>query len=287
MRVRFVWVISMFLGIAALGLSPSVVGQSKSLDEETAAKVGKILSGYRVAEPPAGQLGGKSMYFTMVPRVPVVISSEAMGSSAVIHVEANRQALLITNHHVVEKPFMVNGQPAVILLFYETALKDEPFDPARFSACMKSSADKSDWCQAVKNSVRVARVVVTDSSRDLALLSANDTPAQVTAFAQADMATIGPEDAVTVIGHPKGLLWTLTTGIVSAVRKTQEGTLIQTQAPVNSGNSGGPLLDEHGNLAGIIVAKWLGTSDSQAMPENLNLAIAINDVQAFVRRVAQ
>ena len=59
-------------------------------------------------------------------------------------------------------------------------------------------------------------------------------------------------DEVFALGHPMGIPWTLTKGIVSAFRKTSEYIrYIQTDAPINQGNSGGPLMDEFGRVVGI------------------------------------
>jgi len=58
---------------------------------------------------------------------------------------------------------------------------------------------------------------------------------------------------VTVIGNPKGFRGTVSTGIVSAVRKN--GNLIQFTAPISNGSSGGPLLDDDGNVT--VMADWV------------------------------
>ena len=55
-------------------------------------------------------------------------------------------------------------------------------------------------------------------------------------------------DEVVAIGHPNGLSFTMTQGIVSAVR---EGMLIQSSASINPGNSGGPLIDSRGRIIGV------------------------------------
>jgi S1-C subfamily serine protease len=89
---------------------------------------------------------------------------------------------------------------------------------------------------------------------------------------------------VAVIGHPKGFLWSLTRGIVSAVRTKypmggSEGTVIQTQTPIAPGNSGGPLLTLEGQLVGVVTWQVGGT-------QGLNAAIAVNEVQKFAAEQA-
>lgn len=64
---------------------------------------------------------------------------------------------------------------------------------------------------------------------------------------------------VYIIGHPLGLGWTVTRGIVSGIRKDGDRTMIQTDAPISPGNSGGPMLDAQGHLVGIVTAKFVET----------------------------
>ena len=75
-------------------------------------------------------------------------------------------------------------------------------------------------------------------------------------------------EGIFVIGHPEGLKFTLSTGIIS---RMQENAL-QISAPVSPGNSGGPVYDEQGNLVGVVSS----TFDKSVQPnaENLNFAVA-------------
>ncbi len=72
--------------------------------------------------------------------------------------------------------------------------------------------------------------------------------------------------SVYVIGHPEGLNFTLSNGMVSRLF----GDILQISAPVSPGNSGGPVYDNHGNLLGIVTAKMDRTITPNA--ENLNFA---------------
>jgi len=78
---------------------------------------------------------------------------------------------------------------------------------------------------------------------------------------------VGDGSAIFVIGHPQGLRYTLSTGIVSR----KDGDILQITAPISPGNSGGPLLDEYGRLAGIVTSKM----DRNINPneESLNFAV--------------
>lgn len=74
-------------------------------------------------------------------------------------------------------------------------------------------------------------------------------------------------ESVFVIGHPEGLRFTLSTGIVSRL----QGSVVQISAPVSPGNSGGPVFDDHGALVGVVTSMVDRNGDPNA--ENLNFAI--------------
>lgn len=85
-------------------------------------------------------------------------------------------------------------------------------------------------------------------------------------------------ERVTVIGSPRGLQGTVTTGVVSALRDEPTGAgfkVIQTDASVNPGNSGGPLLNDRGQAIGIVTFKLRES-------EGLNFAVPINYVRAML-----
>lgn len=91
---------------------------------------------------------------------------------------------------------------------------------------------------------------------DLALLQLEDAPGPLPTIAFADPDKVDVGDEVVAIGHPEqGGLWTLTTGAISTVianyGKVKGKNVFQTEASVNRGNSGGPLLDTDGNMVGI------------------------------------
>jgi S1-C subfamily serine protease len=99
-----------------------------------------------------------------------------------------------------------------------------------------------------------AKVVGWDKAMDLALIKAEITPDYV--FSVADRVIPGVGDTVYAIGSPGGLEKTVTRGIVSALgrRFLQIGDVMQIDAMVNHGNSGGPVVDEEGRLVGIVFA---------------------------------
>lgn len=99
-----------------------------------------------------------------------------------------------------------------------------------------------------------AKVVGWDRVLDLALVKADVEPSYVFSFT--GRREFAPGDRIYAIGSPVGLDNTLTAGIVSAVgrRFLPLGEVIQVDAAVNPGNSGGPLLDAQGELAGVVFA---------------------------------
>src|SRR5438128_6946816 len=103
-----------------------------------------------------------------------------------------------------------------------------------------------------------ATVVGTDSSTDLAVLKVSSLPSGVTPLSLGSSSTLEVGDGVVAIGSPFGLEGTVTSGIVSALGReisapdgyTIAGA-IQTDAAINHGNSGGPLLDLEGKVVGV------------------------------------
>ncbi len=107
-------------------------------------------------------------------------------------------------------------------------------------------------------SVRDAEVLGRDASADLAVLDVDDLPGRARAIPLGRSASLAVGDAVVAIGNPFGLERTATTGIVSALKRTIDApngfpiqNVIQTDAAINQGNSGGPLLADDGRVIGI------------------------------------
>jgi S1-C subfamily serine protease len=103
-----------------------------------------------------------------------------------------------------------------------------------------------------------AEVLGVDESTDLAVLRAEDVPTGVRPLPLGRSAGLVVGDPVLAIGNPFGLERTATTGIVSALKRIINApndfeiqNVIQTDAAINQGNSGGPLLDGRGRVVGI------------------------------------
>lgn len=119
-----------------------------------------------------------------------------------------------------------------------------------------------------------AKIVGKDSQTDLAVLKIDKTDLTAAEFADSDQAVVG--EFVMAVGSPLGLDTTVTTGIISAVNREveSEGTkyvCLQTDAAINSGNSGGALVNSDGKVIGINTLKLSGSG-----VEGIGFAIPIN-----------
>ncbi len=131
-----------------------------------------------------------------------------------------------------------------------------------------------------------ATLVGGDATNDLAVLKIEETGLPYTTIGSSDQLAVG--DQVAAIGNPLGeLTSTLTVGYVSAKDRAvnTDGSyinMLQTDAAINSGNSGGPLFNMAGEVVGITTAKYSGTSNSGATIEGIGFAIPIDDVIGMI-----
>ena len=132
------------------------------------------------------------------------------------------------------------------------------------------------------------KVLGTDSSTDLAVvhISAPASRLQPLAFGNSSAVQVG--DPVAAIGSPFGLPQTVTSGIVSALHRTIDSpndfsisNSIQTDAPINHGNSGGPLLDSSGQVIGVNAQIQSQSGGS----EGVGFAIPSNTVSSVVDQI--
>jgi serine protease Do len=135
-----------------------------------------------------------------------------------------------------------------------------------------------------------ATVLGTDASNDLAVLTTDAPASQYQPLEIVSSSSVRVGDAVVAIGSPYGLAGTMTTGIVSALDRTitvsgDTGTyditeLIQTSAPINSGNSGGPLLTYEGKVIGITTAIVSGS-------DGLGFAVSSDNILSVLQNILQ
>lgn len=183
----------------------------------------------------------KEVYKKASPAVVLVLGSDdgkagSGGTGSIITPEGK----IITNAHVVINPA---GKPYRILYVF-----------------LKPPKITGDNSRDLVNRYK-ARVLAFSGAKqlDLALLQIENPPPNLptVAFADPDKVEIG--DEVVAIGHPEsGGLWTLTTGSISTVianfNRVRGKNVFQTEASVNRGNSGGPLLDTDAHMVGINTA---------------------------------
>jgi hypothetical protein len=130
-------------------------------------------------------------------------------------------------------------------------------------------------------------VAAVDKSIDTAVIRADQTAASLKPLALGVLADVHVGDMTIAVGSPFGLSQTVTTGIVSALGRTvptQVGELhdlIQTDAAINSGNSGGPLADREGRAIGIntAIASASGGSDG------IGFAVPIDQAAQMLEKV--
>jgi S1-C subfamily serine protease len=127
--------------------------------------------------------------------------------------------------------------------------------------------------------VRRARVVAVDPARDLALLKV---PGRSLPSLSLTQRPVRPGDDVIAIGSPMGLAHTVTKGIISSTRRIRDGVdYLQTDVSVNPGNSGGPLLNDAGEVVGINT--FILRESEEVALTGLNFAVAA----PYVREMAE
>ena len=141
-----------------------------------------------------------------------------------------------------------------------------------------------------------AQVAAFDETKDVAVLYVPGLPLEPVALGDSDSLQVG--DWVVNIGNAVGFTRTATAGIVSALnreiesdttardrygrRSTVMNTMIQTDAAINSGNSGGGMFNTAGELVGIPTLKYSGTRYSGAMIESIGMCIPINEAKPVI-----
>ena len=136
---------------------------------------------------------------------------------------------------------------------------------------------------------RVATVLAADDGNDLALIKIQATGLIAATFAKPGSVRIG--DTVIAIGYALALDGgpTVTSGIISALKRTIEtesgalNSLIQTDAAISSGNSGGPLVNLKGEVVGINTA--VARSDSESAANNIGFSISVEEVLVVIEQL--
>ena len=160
--------------------------------------------------------------------------------------------------------------------------------PAGYVLTNNHVIEEADEIEVILNDGRksAAQVIGTDPETDLAILKINLTDLPVITLGNSDALEIG--DQVLAIGNPFGVGQTVTSGIVSALGRTQLGintfeNFIQTDAAINPGNSGGALVDGNGHLMGINTAIYSRSGGSMGIGFAIPSATARTVLDAIVR----
>jgi hypothetical protein len=124
-----------------------------------------------------------------------------------------------------------------------------------------------------ENKLVAVRLLRTDKTLDLALIriEANTDEYYKIPFRKS---RIAQGETVMALGHPQEAVWSFTTGVVSALHSG----MVQTDAAINTGNSGGPLIDEQGELVGINTSRLFGTA------QGISFARPVEIVQSLVEK---
>ena len=191
-------------------------------------------------------------------------SGTATGTGVVM----SSDGYIVTNAHVVD------GANAISVLL--------PSDNAKSDDSSKSDAQKITQSDSSKNLVE-AELIGQDSQTDIAVLKINKKNLTAVEFGKSSEIQVG--EVSIVIGNPLGfnLANSVTAGIISATDRSltvedRTMNLIQTDASINSGNSGGPLINAYGQVIGITSAKVASTYG-----EGLGFAIPIDEALPIVK----
>ena len=132
-----------------------------------------------------------------------------------------------------------------------------------------------------------ASIIGYDTDTDIAVLKIDASGLTPADFGNSDDLKVG--ELVLAIGNPLGfeLFGSVTSGIVSALNREisvndKQMSLIQTDAPINNGNSGGPLVNSYGQVVGINSAKMSSAYTSSATIEGLGFAIPITQAKTII-----
>ena len=188
-----------------------------------------------------GALSLQEIYRRCIGSVVSIVTVTPSGKASGTGIIMSEDGYVITNHHVIE-----SAQAVSVL-----------------------TSDNQEYA---------ASVVGSDETSDLAVLKVEAEGLQAAEFGDSSVLQVG--DSVAAIGDPLGtaLRGTMTDGIISAINRDltvndRTMSLIQTNAALNSGNSGGPLINVYGQVVGINTMK-MGSSSTVSV-EGLGFAIPI------------
>ena len=202
------------------------------------------------ASEDAGALSLQEIYRRCSGSVVSIISVTQSGKASGTGIIMSADGYIITNHHVIE-----NAQAVSVL-----------------------TNDDKEY---------TASIVGSDETSDLAVLKIEASGLQAAEFGDSSVLQVG--DSVVAIGDPLGvtLRGTMTDGIISAINRDltvndRTMNLIQTNAALNNGNSGGPLINCYGQVIGINTMKMSNFYSSSTTVEGIGFAIPIDTAKPII-----
>ena len=127
-----------------------------------------------------------------------------------------------------------------------------------------------------KTKYDIEGITAVDAERDLIILKISDAQAQVIPLGDSNTVQVGAP--IYAVGNPRGLEGTFSQGIISSIRKVGTDKILQLTAPISPGSSGGPVLNNKGQVIGVSVATFRGG-------QNLNFAIPSNYLKKLMERI--
>lgn len=258
---------------AALSRAPlKAVEISNAAGESAPARKVELTAASKTPETAAPDSGPeflpRRIYAKAAPSVVLIVCAEQggtgeLGSGSVIDGEGH----VLTNAHVVIRDS--SGEPWSTIRVYLKPVK-------------VTGDAKRDLVNPI-----TAKVVSFDRSLDLAVLELEERP-KAPALALGDPEDVVVGDRVAAIGHPEqGGLWTLTTGVVSTVVANLGGVsgknAFQTDASINRGNSGGPLLNGNGDIIGVNTLMSRKAADGLAITA-VNFAVRADVARGWIAK---
>lgn len=193
----------------------------------------------------------------------MILTEGGLGSGVIVDRE---RRLILTNEHVVGSATTVQ----VVLPEFRDG---------------RQISDREHYQQNLGRLAIRGRVLARDRKRDVALVQAERLPAEATAVTLANMSAANGE-SVHSIGNPgdSGACWVYTTGEVRAVyfkrypQQQRAMQVLETAAPINPGDSGGPVVNREGELVAIVQ----GWRDGARL---ITYCVDITEIQAFLKEV--
>lgn len=127
-----------------------------------------------------------------------------------------------------------------------------------------------------KTKHNIEGITAVDAERDLVILKISVPGVQIISLGDSNTIQVGA--TVYAVGNPRGLEGTFSQGIISSIRKVGTDKILQLTAPISPGSSGGPVLNDKGQVIGVSVATFRGG-------QNLNFAIPSNYLTVLIKQI--